>query len=132
MLNGNGSSRPRLTGSILVVEDDADIRSMTLTILEAAGAKVAGAASAAEAIQCLQRASFDAIVLDWNLAGDTGGALLQQLRDHHPALLRRSAVVTGDLLSIPGQHEAEHFGCPVIAKPFRPAQLVETMAAILA
>ncbi|HYC53921.1 MAG TPA: response regulator [Candidatus Binatia bacterium] len=127
----NGNNRPRLTGSILVVEDDADIRSMTLTILEGAGATVAGAASAAEAIECLEHTSFDAVVLDWNLAGDTGGALLQRLRDRHPGLLRRSAVVTGDLLSIPGQHEAEHFGCPVIAKPFRPSQLIETIAAIL-
>ena len=129
MLNGN--NRPKLAGSILVVEDDEDIRSMTLTILQAAGASVEGAASAAEAIACLEKTDFDAVVLDWNLAGDTGGALLQRLRDSHPGLLRRSAVVTGDLLSIPGQHEAEHYGCPVIAKPFRPSQLIETVAAMM-
>ena len=123
--------RPRLTGSVLVVEDDPDIRSMTSTILRVAGAVVHDASTAAEALSWLERSEFDAIVLDWNLAGETGSVLLEQLRERHPDLLRRSAVVTGDLMSIPGRHEAERFGCPVLAKPFRPRQLVETVAGIL-
>lgn len=126
------SSRPRLSGSILVVEDDPDIRSMTSSILRVAGATVSDAASAGEALSCLDSGVFDAVILDWNLAGETGGVLLEKLRDHQPGMLRRSVVVTGDLMSIPGRHEAEQFGCPVLAKPFRPRQLVETVAGILA
>jgi DNA-binding response OmpR family regulator len=126
------SARPRLAGCVLVVEDDPDIRSMTTSILRASGATVSEASTASEAIASLDGARFDAVVLDWNLAGETGGQLLEKLRDHHPELLRRSAVVTGDLMSIPGHHEAESFGCPVLAKPFRPRQLVETVAGILA
>lgn len=126
------SARPRLSGSVLVVEDDPDIRSMTTSILRASGATVHDAATASEAISWLDRSKFDAVVLDWNLAGETGGVLLETLRNHHPGLLRRSAVVTGDLMSIPGRHEAESYGCPVLAKPFRPRQLVETVAGILA
>lgn len=125
------AARPRLSGSVLVVEDDPDIRSMTTTILRVAGATVHDASTASEAISWLERGEFDAVVLDWNLAGETGGVLLETLRDRHPELLRRSAVVTGDLMSIPGRHEAEQFGCPVLAKPFRPRQLVETVAGIL-
>ena len=128
----SAGGKPRLSGSVLVVEDDPDIRSMTTTILRVAGATVQDAATASEAMACLDRGSFDAVVLDWNLAGETGGVLLERMRDHHPNLLRRSAVVTGDLMSIPGHHEAERFGCPVLAKPFRPRQLVETVAGILA
>ena len=126
------SARPRLSGFILVVEDDPDIRSMTTSILRASGATVEEASTTAEALAHLDRGTYDAVVLDWNLAGETGGVLLERLRDHHPSLLRRSAVVTGDLMSIPGHHEAERFGCPVLAKPFRPRQLVETLAGILA
>lgn len=126
------SARPRLDGCVLVVEDDPDIRSMTTSVLRASGATVSEASTATEAIACLDHHRFDAVVLDWNLAGETGGVLLEKLRDHHPGLLRRSAVVTGDLMSIPGRHEAESFGCPVLAKPFRPRQLVETVAGILA
>lgn len=126
----NGSSRPRLTGSVLVVEDDPDIRSMTSSILRASGATVEAAATAAEAMSHLDNGTFDAVVLDWNLAGETGSVLLENLRQRYPDLLRRSAVVTGDLMS-GGRHEAERFGCPVIAKPFRPRQLIETVAGIL-
>lgn len=126
------SGRPRLSGSILVVEDDPDIRLMTASILRVAGATVRDAASATEALSCLDNATFDAVILDWNLAGETGGMLLEKLRERQPGLLRRSVVVTGDLTSIPGRHEAERFGCPVLAKPFRPRQLVETVAGILA
>lgn len=123
--------KPRLSGSVLVVEDDPDIRSMTATILRVAGATAYEAASASEAITCLDRKEIDAIVLDWNLVGETGGVLLEKLREQYPSLLGRCAVVTGDLLSIPGRHEAERFGCPVLAKPFRPRQLIDTVAAIL-
>lgn len=126
------SMRARLSGCVLVVEDDDDIRSMTTTILRASGARVLEAATAAEALALLEKETFDAVVLDWNLAGETGGVLLERLKDRHPGLLRRSAVVTGDLMSIPGHHEAERYGCPVLAKPFRPRLLVETVANILA
>lgn len=126
------SGRPRLSGSILVVEDDPDIRLMTASILRVAGATVRDAASATEALSCLDNATFDAVILDWNLAGETGGMLLEKMRERQPDMLRRSVVVTGDLMSIPGRHEAERFGCPVLAKPFRPRQLVETVAGILA
>lgn len=104
---------------------------MTASILRVAGLAVSEAPNAAEAVACLERGTFDAVILDWNLAGETGGVLLEQMRERHPDLLRRSIVVTGDLMSIPGRHEAERFGCPVLAKPFRPRQLVETIAGIL-
>jgi two-component system chemotaxis response regulator CheY len=126
------SARPRLSGCVLVVEDDPDIRSMTSSILRVAGATVSDASTASEALSWLDRSVFDAVILDWNLAGETGGVLLEKLRDLHPNLLLRSVVVTGDLMSIPGRHEAERFGCPVLAKPFRPRQLVETVAGVLA
>lgn len=125
------SPRPRLSGSVLVVEDDPDIREMTSSILAVAGAGVSGASSSAEALTRLEAGDFDALVIDWNLAGETAGVLLEALRDSRPHLLRRSVVVTGDLMSIPGRHEAEQFGCPVLAKPFRPRQLVEAVAGIL-
>ncbi len=125
------ASRLRLEGSVLLVEDDPDIRSMTASALRVTGLSVREAASAGEAVASLDREDFDAVILDWNLAGETGGVLLEQMRLRQPDLLRRSIVVTGDLMSIPGRHEAERFGCPVLAKPFRPRKLVEILAGIL-
>ena len=116
---------------VLLVEDDADIREMTSTVLRKAGARVHTAGDCEEAALRLAERGFDAILLDWNLAGSTGGGLLVTLRADYPELFARSAVVTGDLLSIPGQHEAESYGRPVLAKPFRPARLLELLAGLL-
>lgn len=124
-------ARLQLNGSVLLVEDDPDIRSMSGSILRLAGLVVREASSTGEALEWLERETFDAVILDWNLAGETGGVLLEQMRERQPDLLRRSLVVTGDLMSIPGRHEAERFGCPVLAKPFRPRKLVEAVAGIL-
>jgi CheY-like chemotaxis protein len=122
----------RLRGiRVLLVEDDEDIRAMTTTVLAKAGVEVHAAGLPDQAEKRLAQAEFDAILMDWNLAGVTGGRLLEKLRDTNPRMFARSAVVTGDLLSIPGQHEAESFGRPVLAKPFRPARLIELLLEIL-
>ncbi len=123
--------KPVLDRSILVVEDDPDIQAMTVAVLENAGAKVATAASAREALEVMRESKFDAVLLDWNLSDITGSALLESMRERDPELFARCAVVTGDLMSIPGQHEAERFGRPVLAKPFRPSQLIDTVTSIL-
>ncbi len=112
---------------VLVVEDDPDIRAMTVSVLEAAGAEVYTAASASEATALLDKHSFHALILDWHLSNDTGASLLLTLQERRPELFARSAVVTGDVLSIPGHEEAERLGRPVLAKPFRPKQLISTV-----
>ncbi|MFT4572363.1 MAG: CheY-like chemotaxis protein [Hyphomicrobiaceae bacterium] len=124
--------RPKLQGHILVVEDDADICAMTVAVLASAGLQVSTAADAGQALAQVAAEKFDAIILDWNLSEITGAGLLEALRKTNPHLFGHSAVVTGDLMSIPGMHEAERFGRPVLAKPFRPAQLIETVSALLA
>lgn len=116
---------------MLVVEDDADICAMTVAVLESAGVSVSTAASAAEAISRIESDDFDAVLLDWNLSEITGAGFLDVLRRSKPVLFGHSAVVTGDLCSTPGQHEAEGYGRPVLAKPFRPAQLLATLGELL-
>ncbi len=105
---------------------------MTVSVLESAGLDVDTAAGADEALAKVAVDHFDAVLLDWNLAEITGAGLLEALRETRPELFGHSAVVTGDLMSIPGHHEAESFGRPVLAKPFRPAQLIETVSQLLA
>ncbi len=117
--------------SVLVVEDDEDIRGMTVSVLEGAGASVETASSANEAMAKVASTPFDAVLLDWHLADMTGSSLLLSLRDGHPALFTHTAVVTGDVLSMPGQHDAERLGRPVLAKPFRPKQLIAAVLDLL-
>ncbi|MFP6627259.1 MAG: response regulator [Deltaproteobacteria bacterium] len=125
-------NRQALSGQVLVVDDDKDVRHMITTVLEAAGAGVTEASSSEEAMASLGKTAFDACVLDWNLAATTGESLLSSLKSGYPNLFARTVVVTGDLFSDGNDHESSRFGRPVLAKPFRPHLLVEMLAGLLA
>lgn len=72
---------PRLSGrSVLVVEDDPDTRELLRRILEAEAARVETAASGAEALAALARATPDALVCDIGMPGEDGYTVLRRLR----------------------------------------------------
>jgi signal transduction histidine kinase/CheY-like chemotaxis protein len=71
---------------ILIIEDDADSRSVLVEVLESFGARVLPAASGAEAIEHLRGGTRpDVIVSDIGLAGEDGIAVLRLLRGKHGA-----------------------------------------------
>ena len=65
---------------ILVVDDEADARELLTTILGRAGADVAAAASADEALTTLPRWRPDVLVSDIGMPGDDGYALIRKIR----------------------------------------------------
>ncbi|WP_432492677.1 response regulator [Kineococcus gypseus] len=66
---------------VLVVEDDADIRTLLDLRLRAAGHRVLGAGSAAEARAVLdERGAPDVLVSDVTLPGTTGLEMVRELR----------------------------------------------------
>lgn len=65
---------------ILVVDDNADGRTLTSVVLTQAGASVKGVASVAEALQMLAVERPDALVSDIRLLGDDGYELIRQIR----------------------------------------------------
>ena len=70
-----------LTGMrILVVDDSADTVDMLRTLLEMDGAMVSTAAGGPEALEVLERESFDAILSDISMPGMDGFELLNRLR----------------------------------------------------
>jgi len=119
------------TARMLVVEDDADIRAMIGTILEAAGAIVTLAAGAPQALQALESTQFDAVVLDWNLTGTNSAKLFAALSERSPPLRNRTVVITGDFIGLGAHHEAESYGCQVVTKPFRPADLIGKLVELM-
>ena len=98
--------------SILVVEDDADIRDLLTTLLEMAGYTTRPCATAEEGLNALREETFDFVLTDYALPNRTGGWLLQQaqqegLLDATPAL-----VVTAH------PHPSDLDGFDVFHKPF--------------
>jgi CheY-like chemotaxis protein len=78
--------------SILVVEDDPDIRDLLSTLLEMAGYSTTACATAEEGLNALREETFDFVLTDYALPRQTGGWLLQQaqkegLLDATPALV---------------------------------------------
>jgi CheY-like chemotaxis protein len=73
----------RLDGlRVLVVDDNADGRTLTALVLTQAGASVKVVASVREALQSIEAERPDALVSDIDLSGEDGYALIRQIRQH--------------------------------------------------
>lgn len=98
--------------SILLVEDDPDIRDLLSTMLELAGFETTSCATAEAALEELREQGFDLVLTDYMLPNRTGAWLLEQaaaegLLDATPAL-----VVTAH------PNPPDVTGYEVIPKPF--------------
>jgi DNA-binding NtrC family response regulator len=99
--------------TILLVDDDDDLRPIMIDVLEEAGYRALEARDVAAAREALGRERVDAVLLDWNLEGETSQPLLDELttRDNAPATLLFSATTVAPTI-------AQMYEVPLIAKPF--------------
>src|SRR5688572_18883191 len=105
--------------SILLVEDDDDIRELLVTLLDLAGFESDPCCSAEEGLERLREGTYDLVLTDYCLPQRSGGWLLKQasaegLLDAVPALVVTAYPSPGDTT-----------GFEVICKPFDLDELVE-------
>ena len=81
-----GSTRLRKTGQILVVDDEAHVRSMIGATLKRQGYDVQLAASGRQAMEALERNSFDLVLTDIVMRDGNGITLLEQMHAQQPHL----------------------------------------------
>ena len=72
------------TNSILIVDDDQEMRDLLKDILEDHGYPVAVAREGREALEHLERNEFLVVVVDLRMKGMDGAELLHELVQHHP------------------------------------------------
>jgi signal transduction histidine kinase len=72
---------------VLIVDDDEDYAASLLDILELHGYRASAAASAAEAILCLEREAAPVALLDIRLGGASGVELVPRLKQAQPRLI---------------------------------------------
>jgi two-component system cell cycle sensor histidine kinase/response regulator CckA len=85
--------RPRAPQRVLVVDDDAGNRETLTELLALSGHEVDDAATSEEALQAVERRTYDVALLDLAMPGMNGLELGRRLRARHPTL--RIALVTG-------------------------------------
>jgi DNA-binding NtrC family response regulator len=111
--------RPAL--SVLIVEDDADLRDLVCQLLQGAGAMPVGVANAEEATKVLASQQIDIVLCDYLLPGRNGVTFLRDVRIRHPEV--RCLAMTGhpDPFILGRGHDDGYF---VLTKPFDPTLLL--------
>jgi NtrC-family two-component system response regulator AlgB len=106
---------------ILIVDDEPTIRKSLKIALESVKHTVEEAASAAEALDQVERCEFDLALVDLRLGQESGFNLLETLRGRSPHL---AVVIVTAYSSIDNAVDAMRRGAfDYLAKPFTPAQV---------
>jgi DNA-binding NtrC family response regulator len=119
-----------LIASVLIVDDDSDVRSMLSAVLEDEGYSVEAVESGREAIKTCEKLPFDVALVDINLPDVKGTALLHELKRIQPRMVK--IIITGEPSvenAVKGLYEkADGF----ITKPFDPKELLDTVRRLIA
>lgn len=120
--NGGNSDAPGWLGedvrsefggaSVLLVEDDGDIRELLTTLLQLAGFETTACATAEAALEELREQPFDLVLTDYMLPNRTGGWLLRQASDEGLIDATPVLVVTAH------PNPSDVSGFEIVQKPF--------------
>lgn len=113
---------------VLVVDDEAGVRSLVSAVLKQAGYTVQTASHASEAMAAFEREAFDLLLSDVRMPGMNGHALAQWVAARRPET--RTALMTGYDAECPGCPYAPR--CKTIQKPFRPTDLLAFVRSVIA
>ena len=116
--------------TVLVVEDEPDMRRLVEHILGAAGAKVTGVGDAPSALAAFADQTPDVIVSDIGLPGMDGYALLGRLRELAPAGVPAVALTAYAGPEERGRAFAAGYDAH-LAKPVEPQALVDSVRGVL-
>nr|WP_108994745.1 response regulator transcription factor [Paenibacillus agaridevorans]GBG10203.1 DNA-binding response regulator [Paenibacillus agaridevorans] len=114
---------------ILIVDDDAEIRSLIRIHLEQAGMQVAEAESGRLAIARIQEKDYDLMILDLMMDDGNGYEVLHYLHDHNSKLLVISLSARREI-----QDKIDTLGLGAddyVTKPFSPMELLARVQAQL-
>lgn len=118
--------------TILVVDDDPDIRDLIQAILEAAGHNVTLAPDGQEALSKLKRKPYELVVLDIMMPTMSGYEVLEQIRAMPSRASTPVIVVTAKHDPTGVMREVKGGALDHLAKPFLPDELEEVVARALA
>jgi len=114
--------------TILVVDDEPEIREALAEILSTADHSVVTASSGREALERLAAENYDVILTDIRMPDLDGRALYREIATRWPGRIARVVFVTGDTLTAALREFVDESGRPVIEKPFLPSEVRRVVA----
>ena len=130
------SQAPSSTGQalrILVVDDEPPIRDFLARMLDRLGYDPVVAADGAEALAIVGSGEpLAAILCDHRMAGMTGPAFHDAVREHSPELAARFAFMSGDITNPTLRSIASERGIVLLQKPFDMEQVAMTVGDLVA
>lgn len=120
-------SSERTTKHILIVDDEPQIRNLLGKYLESERFTVDLAEDGHEAWRKLANVDYDCILLDLRMPGMSGPELYEMIKEISETLAFKVVFVTGDTVSGGMRDFIAATGNPVMAKPFRMAELLRTI-----
>ncbi len=117
--------------SILVVDDEKDIRELVSYNLQKEGFRVEGSADGEEALECIKKYKYSLVVLDLMLPGIQGIDLCKMLKSSE-----ETSATPIIMLTAKGEEFDKVLGLEVgaddyITKPFSPRELIARVKAVL-
>jgi PAS domain S-box-containing protein len=113
--------------SVLVVDDEESIREIVQEGLAGRGLKVDCAESVPAALRLLSEQAYDFVLCDFNLPGQRGTELFEQIRDHPSRPAHAFVFMTGDLVEQAKAADLKKKGAYILQKPFQ----ISALAALL-
>jgi len=110
--------------TILIVDDEPDVRFLLKMVFEAAGHRILQAHHGAVALEQLEEARPDLVVTDLMMPVLDGPALIQRLRSDPDTAAIPILVLSSHNGLVPGADAA-------LAKPFRPHEVLATGLALM-
>ena len=115
--------------SVLIVEDDADLRQTLAESLETAGFSVAECADAAAATERLEAFAYDGLVVDLHLPDANGMTVLENAVARYPDI--KAVVMTGFGGVVEAVDAIKHGAIDFLIKPFQLTQLARVIGAAI-
>ncbi len=113
--------------SVLIVDDQEHIRRSVSRLLERHGFACAAVSTAREAMARVLSESFDAVVSDVHLDGESGLDLFMSITAELPSLRHRFVLMTGDVLAPDVARFLNETGCASVPKPFEAQELIDVL-----
>ncbi|MEQ9401858.1 MAG: response regulator [Longimicrobiales bacterium] len=112
---------------VLVVDDNAALRSVLKRYLERRGHRVTEATDGEDALRIVADRSFDRVIVDIQMPVKDGPTFYLDLAQVAPGLRDRTIFMTGGFVQMDVERFIEDSGRPAIKKPFDLAKVMQTI-----